>query len=686
MIDAIRAGRLIRDNEGRIDSDARIQAITALQSVTYNLKPNQANFRQRNRLENPLGQVSSKARTVTFSKDSLIATAYGDGTIKLWQSDGTLRLSIKAHDKAASSVSFSPDSQTFVSTGDDFTVKLWKHDGNLVRTLGKHNGSVPSVSFSPNGKIIASGGADGTIKLWTSEGNLIKTIEKAHLPYVQSVEFSPDGLLLASAGNDGMVKLWTPEGKLLKSFRHGYIVLDVSFSRDGKVIASAGEDKNIKIWSRDGTLLKTFTAPNSSTSHFNSVRNVSFSSDGKIASASTDHTVRIWKIDGTLLQTLKADSFYVWDVSFSPDGQTLASAGNDGAVKLWGDNQKTFKRLLNASGVAASFSPNIASNTQLIAYSTPLGAVEVVNLLKPEPPLYLGESNNFSDVNFSPNGKIIVYANGLGEVKLWKVDGTLLTTLDTNQDQINAFLLKSVKFIPNNQFIALGRFDGKVQLLAGDGKQVFQIFDTQSHAVSNLDFSPDSQLIAIGTWDPSLSSHGTVVLGKIEKNKIALLKTLIGHGDWVEEVSFSPTGDILASASRDGTIKIWSRDGSPLKTLRGHSNYVISLSFHPDPKIRILASASSDRTVKLWNIDTGSEIATLKGHADKIGNSLQYVVRFSPDGNLLAATGDKNTIVFWDFNLNNLLELACSWSGDYIRTNSNVSKDDKKLCPRTADR
>ena len=684
-IDAIRAGRLVRDNDEKIDSDARIQAITALQSVTYNLKRDRANFRLRNRLENPVGQVTSQAKAVTFSKDNLIATAYRDGTIKLWQSDGTLHLSIKAHDKAARSVSFSPDGQTFVSSGDDSTVKLWKRDGSLLRILGKHNGPVPSVSFSPHGKIIASGGADGSIKLWTSEGILIKTIEKAHLPYVQSVEFSPDGLLLASAGDDGMVKLWTSQGNPIASLQHGSIVLDVSFSRDGKILASVGEDKNIKIWRRDGRFLRTFRAPNSSTSHLKSVRSVSFHSGDKIASASTDHTVRIWKIDGTLLQTLKADSFRVWDVTFSPDGQTLASAGDDGTLKLWSDNQETFPRIHNASSAAVSFSPNIGANNQLIAYSTPLGTIEVVDLLKPNLPLYLGASDS-SELNFSPNGKILISADQIsGTVKSWNFEENSLTILDTYKDTLNANLkfLSSIKFSPNGQLIGIGRDDGKVELLTGDGKQVLQIFNTNNGAVSKLDFSPDSQLIAIGTWAPDLSSNGTVVLGKIENNHISLLKTLIGHGDWVTEVSFSPTGDILASASHDDTIKVWSRNGSHLRTLRGHTDYAISLNFHPDPKMRLLASASKDRTVKLWNIDTGNEIATLRGRNDKINNSLDYIVRFSPDGKLLATTGDDKTLTIWDFDLNHLMKLACSWSGDYLKTNPNVSKDDRKLCQET---
>ena len=127
-------------------------------------------------------------------------------------------------------------------------------------------------------------------------------------------------------------------------------------------------------------------------------------------------------------------------------------------------------------------------------------------------------------------------------MKLWKLDGTLVTTLKGHENSV-----LGVAFSPDGKFIASGSCDKTVKLWKLDGTLVTTL-KGHENVVSSVAFSPDGKFIASGSWDK------TVKLWKLDGT---LVTTLKGHESDVLGVAFSPKGDVIASGSGYNTVKLW---------------------------------------------------------------------------------------------------------------------------------
>ncbi len=148
--------------------------------------------------------------------------------------------------------------------------------------------------------------------------------------------------------------------------------------------------------------------------------------------------------------------------------------------------------------------------------------------------------------------------------------------------------------------------------------------------IEGVSFSPDGKMIATASRDDTV---------KLWHRNGSLIRTLQGRGGDVFSVNFSPDSQLIASANNDKTAKLWSREGKLLTTLSGHKELVNSVSFSPDGKT--IATVSYDKTVKLWN-RVGKELRTFIGHKDRV-----YWVSFSPDSKTIATASADKTVKLW---------------------------------------
>ncbi|MCU0548302.1 MAG: AAA-like domain-containing protein [Leptolyngbya sp. Prado105] len=440
-----------------------------------------------------------------------IASAGEHGDIKLWTAKGRLVKQWKAHRTQINSLSFSKD--LLASASGDGTIKLWR-DGSLVRTLSSRNGQVYSTSFSPNGQMIAAVYQDGTIKLWrTSDGREIETFT-GHKGAVYSVSFSPDGKTIASASYDNSVKLWRLENPLQQVLRgHTAEVNSVSFSRDGRQLVSASQDGSVKLWDVKGRFLSTIA------SHPNWFQSAIFSPDGEtIATASRDRTVKLWRKDGTLLKTFSGHSGRVYNISFSPEGQTLISASYDASIKLWNLQGKLLHTMRGHSG--RIYSAEFSHEGQFIVSA---GGDEMVRLWDRQGNQirqFVGHSGRVYNAEISPDDQVIVSGGNDGILRFWDFQGKELA-----QAKSDAGAIYSIAITSDSQTFATGHQDGTIRLWDRQGN-LLKTLRGHSGIVEDLSFSPRGDRILA-----SASRDKTVILWEWRSSLDQLLSQSC---DWIQ--------------------------------------------------------------------------------------------------------------------------------------------------------
>ncbi|MBI4327574.1 MAG: WD40 repeat domain-containing protein, partial [Chloroflexi bacterium] len=408
----------------------------------------------------------------------------------------------------------------------------------------------------------------------------------------------------------------------------------------GRMLATGAgyTDHLIRLWE-----VPSFRSLGELAGHEGWITALTFSPDGQtLASASADQTLRLWH-----LPTKKASRIYprlpaeVRRVCFATEGQTLFSGAADGAIHCWSaaarpaQSDRGFRRA-HTELEAVTLSPDGGQFAGLRREDVYVGQTEGAASASRLPEL----GTNSNCLLFSSDGRSLFSGTWSGDVQMWSLERRQIEGHFRGAADPMCWLGQDAR---GNILVAVQRHRGHpVQANppqphtvsvwnVADGRQQ-KTFSIPGVSVAYA-VSPD------GTWFAAGHTAGTLQLWRLtgwpETNTLSCPGSICG-------VAFSPDGRLLAAATTQGAVKVWDVPARrEAGEFRARSHALFALAFSPDSQ-RLATAGEGDEAIKLWDVATWQELITL----ERPGESLEQIA-FSADGNELTARNSQGDVLIW---------------------------------------
>ena len=304
-------------------------------------------------------------------------------------------------------------------------------------------------------------------------------------------------------------------------------------------------------------------------------------------------------------------------LSFHPVYSILASASEDGSVRLWDYESGVFERTLKghtATVNSLAFEPGTGKllATASADLSIKLWLFESFECVK----TLNGHEHTVSEVRFVPAGDHLVSCSRDKSLKLWEVaSGFCIRTFTGHSEWVRCLTLNTA-----GNLIVSGSHDETVMVWAIDNPSALTVLTGHSNVVECVEFASAAALQEISSADyiPQAAENA-------------------------EEISGSRSREMLVSGSRDKTIMLWDIwKATCLVVLRGHDNWVRGLLFHPSG--RYLYSCADDKTIRIWDCKTARAAKVLVDAHDHFVTCIALNPRYP----LLASGSVDKAVRVWE--------------------------------------
>ncbi|GAA5980269.1 hypothetical protein JCM5350_000893 [Sporobolomyces pararoseus] len=492
-----------------------------------------------------------------------------------------------------------------------------------------------NVLYTPDGNSVISP-VGNRVSVFDLVNNKSRTLAFENRKNISRVALSPDSTVLISVDEDGRAILVNfKRSTVLHHFNFKKPVRDIKFSPNGKFIAVT-HGSQIQVWHTPSHLAREFAPFNlhrTYTGHYDDVLSITWSADSRFfLTTSKDMTARLYTlypVEGYRPKTFAGHRDHVLAAYFSKDHKTIYTVSRDGAVFTWSkkededqdsndedsDEETAFGLVPSQSGPVDNSIPNTRWGIQDRNY-------------------FLQTGSKVTSTTFHPPSNLLVVGFSNGVFGLWEMPSfTSVHTLSISQEKIT-----SVAINETGEWLAFGA--SKLgQLLVWEWQSESYVLKQQGHFydMNTLSFSSDGQQVATGGDDGKLkvwnSSTGFCFV------------TFEDHSSAISAVEFAKQGQVVFSASLDGTVRAFD-----LIRYRNFRTFTTpnpvqfnSLAVDPSGEIVCAGGTGDGFEIYMWSTQTGKLIDILSGHEGPVSS-----LAFSPLGDRLVSASWDKSIRVWD--------------------------------------